>query len=537
MTTTVLPTSIGAGVQFASGLVDELLYVLPTSIVISTDDTAIEALADNRLVIDGLVFGDLNGIVLGGEVPGGNVIVSETGSVGASDRFAITGVGADGRGDFSVFNSGEITTSAGPAAIALAGRPFDPDVLPITTISIYNENLIANSAAANDGVGRNVIDLAELGAVTESYNAETGVISTLDPEGFAIAVAGLRGVDPIDGEEKVSTIETTNAGEIVGGNAAYRSTSFGIDLFTNTGTGIVTGVVDLGRDDDVIVNAGQIFGLVTLGQGNDTFRSDGGTVIGQVSGRDGDDTFIIDDAAITLQESPEQGIDEVQSSVGWTLGENFENLTLTGDGAIFGVGNTEDNVILGNESDNAIEGRRGRDTIEGGDGNDEIRGGDGFDQLNGDEGDDVIRGQNGNDRINGGQGDDRLRGNAQNDTLNGDAGDDTLIGGTGEDRLTGGDGVDIFRYKSVDHSTLAQADRITDFTLGEDILDLEAVVPGPLAFVGAAAFSGGGAAEVRVIVVGGTDNRVLVDRDGDGAADMQIDALGTVGITDLDMLL
>jgi parallel beta-helix repeat protein len=62
-----------------------------------------------------------------------------------------------------------------------------------------------------------------------------------------------------------------------------------------------------------------------------------------------------------------------------------------------------------------------------------------------------------------GAGDDRLIGGAY---------DDVLYGGSGADRLTGGAGADTFRYTSAQDSVRGASDQITDFTPGEDQLDL-----------------------------------------------------------------
>uniref|UniRef100_UPI002FE2F520 calcium-binding protein n=1 Tax=Phenylobacterium sp. TaxID=1871053 RepID=UPI002FE2F520 len=64
--------------------------------------------------------------------------------------------------------------------------------------------------------------------------------------------------------------------------------------------------------------------------------------------------------------------------------------------------------------------------------------------------------------------DNRLAANDAGSTLDGAAGDDILIAGRGADVLTGGAGKDIFRFDQLS----ASADRITDFTRGEDMLDL-----------------------------------------------------------------
>jgi Ca2+-binding RTX toxin-like protein len=57
------------------------------------------------------------------------------------------------------------------------------------------------------------------------------------------------------------------------------------------------------------------------------------------------------------------------------------------------------------------------------------------------------------------------------DSLSGDGGADTLDGGGGSDTLLGGSGADLFVWSP---STVAQADRIQDFTIGQDRLDLSA---------------------------------------------------------------
>ncbi|MCA3955771.1 VWA domain-containing protein [Vibrio vulnificus] len=69
-------------------------------------------------------------------------------------------------------------------------------------------------------------------------------------------------------------------------------------------------------------------------------------------------------------------------------------------------------------------------------------------------------------------GNDTLDGGLGNDILYGQGGNDILIGGLGDDILTGGDGADIFKF--VDQTGLRDGERdtITDFTAGEDKIDL-----------------------------------------------------------------
>jgi len=55
------------------------------------------------------------------------------------------------------------------------------------------------------------------------------------------------------------------------------------------------------------------------------------------------------------------------------LGANLERLTLTGTGAINGVGNSLSNVLTGNSAANVLTGGGGNDTLVGGLGNDTYR--------------------------------------------------------------------------------------------------------------------------------------------------------------------
>jgi Ca2+-binding RTX toxin-like protein len=72
-------------------------------------------------------------------------------------------------------------------------------------------------------------------------------------------------------------------------------------------------------------------------------------------------------------ENPGEGIDTIQSSVSWTLGDTVENLTLIGLGTINGTGNALDNELVGNGLDNILIGGVGADTLTGGAGVDTFR--------------------------------------------------------------------------------------------------------------------------------------------------------------------
>jgi len=92
--------------------------------------------------------------------------------------------------------------------------------------------------------------------------------------------------------------------------------------------------------------------------------------------------------------------------------------------------------------------------------------------INGQAGDDILRGAGGNDTLKGNDGNDLIIGNGGSDLLSGDQGSDTLIGGAGKDTLTGGLGNDIFSFTSLTDSTINSSDLITDFTQGQDKINL-----------------------------------------------------------------
>jgi trimeric autotransporter adhesin len=176
------------------------------------------------------------------------------------------------------------------------------------------------------------------------------------------------------------------------------------------------------------------------GAGNDTLEGGRGRDI--LRGGTSNDTYIVDNPGDRVIERPNQGTDTVRASISYRLGNNVENVTLTGNGNISGTGNALNNDIIGNAGNNNLDGGAGNDTISGGDGNDTISGGDGDDNLDSGAGNDTISGGDGNDTISGGDGDDNLDGGAGNDTISGGDGNDTISGGDGNDIINGGAGND-----------------------------------------------------------------------------------------------
>lgn len=88
------------------------------------------------------------------------------------------------------------------------------------------------------------------------------------------------------------------------------------------------------------------------------------------------------------------------------------------------------------------------------------------------ETDDDIQGLAGNDELHGYSGHDTLRGGAGADVLFGGDGNDILIGGAGDDFMLGEADSDVFVFESSSEGN----DWIDDFTVGEDKIDLSALL-------------------------------------------------------------
>ncbi len=88
------------------------------------------------------------------------------------------------------------------------------------------------------------------------------------------------------------------------------------------------------------------------------------------NGTAGDDRFTVDHPEDAIVEGVNQGSDTIESSVSYVLPKNVENLTLTGDLDLAGIGNSDANVISGNAGNNVLNGLEGRDTLKGGAGDD-----------------------------------------------------------------------------------------------------------------------------------------------------------------------
>ncbi len=186
-----------------------------------------------------------------------------------------------------------------------------------------------------------------------------------------------------------------------------------------------------GGDDELMGNEGN--DILEGGAGNDMLEGSAGA--DRLNGGAGEDTVSYEssDAGVVVR------LHSLAALGGHAEGDSFIGLVTVQDTEVPDIehltGSSHDDTLAGDLRDNTLMGRDGDDTLYGGP----------------DGGDDSIYGENGNDSIFGGMG---------NDTIYGGAGDDVLSGGAEDDTF-------VFALGS-------GADTITDFTDGDDKIDLSA---------------------------------------------------------------
>jgi Ca2+-binding RTX toxin-like protein len=170
-------------------------------------------------------------------------------------------------------------------------------------------------------------------------------------------------------------------------------------------------VVTTHGNDTLIGYMGQ--DILSGGAGNDTLegrggddRLDGGVGADTMIGGAGHDTYVRNNTNDVIVELANEGMDTVESTVSYTLGNHIENARLMGTNALNATGNDLANLLEGNQGVNLLNGKAGDDTVYGYTGDD---------QLLGDAGNDWLYGGDGADRLDGGVGADHMIGGVGND--------------------------------------------------------------------------------------------------------------------------
>ncbi|MCC7464444.1 MAG: putative Ig domain-containing protein, partial [Gammaproteobacteria bacterium] len=324
----------------------------------------------------------------------------------------------------------------------------------------HTENLLLTGFSSINGTGNELANI-----LTGNFGA-----NVLDGGGGADVMWGGGGQD---------TYVVGTAGDVVvedeaGAPGDGVQSSIDYVLGANLEKLILVGVADLsggGNELDNVIVGNDGNNALSGGAGDDSL--DGGAGVDTLIGAEGDDTYQVDLAGDQPVELPGEGTDLVVSTISWSLGVHLENLTLTGNAALDGIGNDLQNLITGNAAGNVLDGGGGADVLSGGAGDDIYYIDDVGDVIIESSGssagvDSVLASVSfalpnyvegltltGSSAIDG-------TGNGQSNTLIGNAADNTLDGGGGSDAMSGGAGDDTYRVDAVD-------DRVSEMSgEGED---------------------------------------------------------------------
>ena len=287
---------------------------------------------------------------------------------------------------------------------------------------------------------------------------------------------GGAGADTLSGGGGNDIYVIDNVGDIVvelaGGGTDTVQSSISYSLADNAESLTLTGAEAINGTGNALANTltgNAAANTLVSGDGNDSLN--GGAGADTMFGGAGNDLYTVDNAGDIVTELVGEGTDTVQSSIRYALGDNVENLTLTGTLATDGTGNALDNSLTGNAAANTLNGGDGGDILNGGAGIDTLIGGAGNDAYVVDniadvvvefanEGTDTVSASvthtlasnienlslTGTAAINakGNELDNLILGNSASNTLVGAAGNDTLDGGAGNDTLDGGAGNDTY---------------------------------------------------------------------------------------------
>lgn len=444
---------------------------------------------DNLYVPDAVTMINTNGSVL---VDAFATAFSSSASTTAISAFFSSNVFVDGdvisMSGIAIFaGSDNFTNGFNNINIGTTGKVRSLETAAIDILGSFNDvtNLGDVYGAAwgfvlRDGTGNAVENHGQL--QSDSF----GIFATNNTS-FSVTNTGLISADaPINAADSAGQI--VNDGTIIvntiNGTAIETEDATGAIDLTNTGKIIApNNAVQFGSEANEISNSGTISGRVSTNGGMDVVRNSG-----QIDGE-------------------------------LNLGGGADTYSGAGGGLVT----------------RSILGGAGADLIQGSRFGDNIRGDEGADEIDGFGGDDVLRGGSENDILRGGGGEDAVAGGLGDDRLNGGSGNDVMNGGAGKDIQTGGAGADVFIFVAVtDSLNGATRDRIRDFELGQDKIDLSSI--DDFTYLGSGPFNASGDAEVRVVVRNGT-SQVDVDADGNGTAEMRISLLATDGLVESDFLL
>ncbi|MGH8848956.1 MAG: hypothetical protein ACREXQ_17165, partial [Polaromonas sp.] len=197
------------------------------------------------------------------------------------------------------------------------------------------------------------------------------------------------GVDMMTGGLGHDTYEVTDAGDGV-----VEAAGEGVDTVwayvNHTLAANVENLVFSGSAANLSGAGNALDNLMWGGSGHNVLI--GGSGADSMIGGRGHDTYEVTDAGDGVNELAGEGVDTVWAYLDYTLGDNVENLMLSGSAAsLAGTGNALNNLMVGGIGANSLNGGAGNDALIGGGGIDTMTGGLGHDTYEvTDAGDGVI---------------------------------------------------------------------------------------------------------------------------------------------------
>ncbi|MFG1445481.1 calcium-binding protein, partial [Xanthobacter agilis] len=495
-----------------------------------------------------------------------------------------------------------VVGATGDVVVENAGEGED---LVITTLSQYQltanaENLIYSGSDTFSGRGNSLANIIRGGDGANTLTGEGGNDNLVGGTGNDTLYGG-SGNDRLIGEAGADRMEgglgnddyTVDSGsdavieKVDGGDDTVRTALSQYQIADNVDNLIYTGdtsFIGTGNNSGNIIRGSANGDTLYGGAGNDFL--DGGAGGDKLYGGIGGDAYVVNSNADLVSEKQDQGFDTVHTTLNsYSLGNNVDGLTYTGNHDFTGTGNALSNILTGGVGNDTLVGDAGADLLDGGAGRDWLYGGQGSDTYVVDSSRDRVREQAGegtdtvrttlssyvlggeiehltyagesnfsgtgnalantiiggadNDRLSGNGGDDWIRGRNGSDRIAGGSGNDRLEGGADVDTLIGGSGADQFIYRGLSDSTSEHFDTIADFSaVAGDMINLSVIDAmsataknDAFVYIGSKAFSGT-AGQLRF-----SGGYLMGDVNGDKVADLSIKIAGATSLDQSSIVL